>query len=82
MTADHGESLGEHGELTHGMFAYEATLRVPLIVARVDPRRAGGAGAASSSTRPSATSTSRRPCSRRSAPERDPALLGRVAARA
>ena len=35
VTADHGESLGEHGELTHGMFAYEATLRVPLIVSRV-----------------------------------------------
>ena len=37
VTADHGESLGEHGELTHGMFAYEATLHVPLIVARVEP---------------------------------------------
>lgn len=35
VTADHGESLGEHGELTHGMFAYESTLRVPLIVSRV-----------------------------------------------
>jgi arylsulfatase A-like enzyme/Tfp pilus assembly protein PilF len=44
LTADHGESLGEHGELTHGMFAYEATLHVPLIVAHVDPGRAGGAG--------------------------------------
>jgi len=32
-TADHGESLGEHGELTHGVFVYDATLRVPLIVA-------------------------------------------------
>ena len=32
ITADHGESLGEHGERTHGLFAYEATLRVPLIV--------------------------------------------------
>jgi arylsulfatase A-like enzyme/Flp pilus assembly protein TadD len=32
VTADHGESLGEHGELTHGLFAYEATLRVPLVV--------------------------------------------------
>jgi arylsulfatase A-like enzyme/Flp pilus assembly protein TadD len=32
LTADHGESLGEHGEATHGVFAYEATLRVPLIV--------------------------------------------------
>ena len=40
VTADHGESLGEHGEETHGMFAYEATLRVPLIVATVDPRNA------------------------------------------
>lgn len=38
VTADHGESLGEHGELTHGMFAYEPTIHVPLIVARVDPR--------------------------------------------
>ena len=33
VTSDHGESLGEHGEATHGLFAYEATLRVPLIVA-------------------------------------------------
>ena len=32
LTSDHGESLGEHGEATHGIFAYEATLRVPLIV--------------------------------------------------
>jgi arylsulfatase A-like enzyme/Tfp pilus assembly protein PilF len=31
--ADHGESLGDHGELTHGLFAYESTLHIPLIVA-------------------------------------------------
>lgn len=31
LTADHGESLGEHGERTHGIFLYNATLRVPLI---------------------------------------------------
>lgn len=37
VTADHGESLGEHGELTHGVFAYEGTLHVPLIVAEVVP---------------------------------------------
>ena len=42
VTADHGESLGEHGELTHGIFAYEATLRVPLIVAEIG----GGSSAA------------------------------------
>jgi arylsulfatase A-like enzyme/cytochrome c-type biogenesis protein CcmH/NrfG len=33
VTADHGESLGEHGELTHGVFVYDATLRVPWIAA-------------------------------------------------
>lgn len=32
VTADHGESLGEHGEATHGVFLYDATLRVPLIL--------------------------------------------------
>jgi arylsulfatase A-like enzyme/tetratricopeptide (TPR) repeat protein len=32
LTADHGESLGEHGEATHGIFGYESTLRVPLII--------------------------------------------------
>jgi len=32
FTADHGESLGEHGEATHGYFAYNATLWVPLII--------------------------------------------------
>ncbi len=30
--ADHGESLGEHGEDTHGLFVYDATVRVPLIL--------------------------------------------------
>ncbi len=32
LTGDHGESLGEHGEATHGILAYEATLRVPLVL--------------------------------------------------
>ncbi len=32
VTSDHGESLGEHGELTHGYFIYHSTTRVPLIV--------------------------------------------------
>ena len=32
VTSDHGEALGDHGELTHGLFAYEPTLRVPLVV--------------------------------------------------
>ncbi len=41
FTADHGESLGEHGELTHSYFVYNSTLWVPLIIAGpgVKPRR-------------------------------------------
>ena len=31
VTADHGESLDEHGEKTHGLFVYDATIRVPLV---------------------------------------------------
>ena len=38
VTSDHGEGLGDHGELTHGVFAYESVLRVPLIVSEIDPR--------------------------------------------
>jgi arylsulfatase A-like enzyme/Tfp pilus assembly protein PilF len=46
LTADHGEALGDHGEQTHGLFAYEATLRVPLVIAQVggtSAERSGGA---------------------------------------
>ena len=32
IAADHGESLGEHGERTHGVFVYDVTMRVPWIV--------------------------------------------------
>ncbi len=32
LTGDHGESLGEHGELSHTYFAYNSTLWVPLII--------------------------------------------------
>jgi choline-sulfatase len=44
VTADHGEGLGEHGEATHGVFAYETTLRVPLIVAQAGPFTSPGRG--------------------------------------
>jgi len=33
VAGDHGEGLGDHGERTHGMLAYDSTLRVPLVVA-------------------------------------------------
>jgi arylsulfatase A-like enzyme/Flp pilus assembly protein TadD len=44
VTGDHGEALGDHGELTHGLFAYEATLKVPLLLwcpGRVEAARSG-----------------------------------------
>jgi arylsulfatase A-like enzyme/Flp pilus assembly protein TadD len=41
VTADHGEALGEHGEDTHGVFLYDETIRVPLLV-----RPPGGASTA------------------------------------
>src|SRR5688572_14957766 len=33
VTADHGEGLGEHGEDTHALLLYDATVRVPLVLA-------------------------------------------------
>jgi arylsulfatase A-like enzyme/tetratricopeptide (TPR) repeat protein len=44
VTADHGEGLGDHGEVTHGTFAYESTLKVPLIFAQVGPGTDGSRG--------------------------------------
>jgi arylsulfatase A-like enzyme len=32
VTSDHGESLGEHGEDTHGFFVYDSTIRIPWIL--------------------------------------------------
>lgn len=32
VVGDHGEGLGEHGEETHGLFLYDSTLHVPMIV--------------------------------------------------
>jgi choline-sulfatase len=32
VTADHGESLGEHAEATHSYSVYDATQRIPLIM--------------------------------------------------
>jgi choline-sulfatase len=32
VVGDHGEGLGEHGEQTHGIFLYDSTTHVPLLV--------------------------------------------------
>ncbi|MGB7297475.1 MAG: sulfatase-like hydrolase/transferase [Candidatus Aminicenantales bacterium] len=41
LAADHGESLGEHDETTHGFFVYQAAIHVPLIVATPFPELRG-----------------------------------------
>ncbi len=33
IAGDHGESLGDHGEPTHGMLLYESAIRVPVVIA-------------------------------------------------
>ncbi len=55
VMGDHGESLGEHGEGTHGFFVYQATTHVPLLASRTP-------SAASTSCRPrwSSSGSSRR----------------------
>jgi arylsulfatase A-like enzyme/Flp pilus assembly protein TadD len=41
VAADHGESLGDHGELTHSIFLYDATIHVPLLL-KLPSNRFGG----------------------------------------
>jgi choline-sulfatase len=41
VVADHGESLGEHGEKTHGVFVYDATIHVPFVLQAPGRFRAG-----------------------------------------
>src|SRR6266550_5547415 len=41
VMADHGESLGAHGENTHGVFLYDETLHVPLLLKLPGNRGAG-----------------------------------------
>jgi len=43
VLGDHGESLGEHREATHGFFVYDATVQIPLLMAgpAIAPRKVG-----------------------------------------
>lgn len=41
VAGDHGEGLGEHGEDTHGIFLYDSTTHVPLILKLRNEREAG-----------------------------------------
>jgi choline-sulfatase len=42
VSGDHGEGLGEHGEDTHGLFLYDSTLHIPLLV-KMPVKAAGSA---------------------------------------
>jgi len=39
--SDHGEGLGDHGEMEHGLFLYRETIRVPLVIKLPGNLRAG-----------------------------------------
>jgi choline-sulfatase len=41
VVGDHGEGLGEHREATHGIFLYDSTTHVPLIMKVPNQRTAG-----------------------------------------
>jgi arylsulfatase A-like enzyme len=41
ITADHGEGLGEHNELTHGYYCYDSTTHIPLIISGAPGAKAG-----------------------------------------
>jgi len=41
LLSDHGEGLGDHGELEHGLFVYEETIHVPWIMKLAGERSAG-----------------------------------------
>jgi choline-sulfatase len=44
VTGDHGESLGEHGETSHGFFIYQSTQHVPMIIRAPHARRGSTIG--------------------------------------
>lgn len=54
ITSDHGEGLGDHGEMTHGLFVYQSTLEVPMVIAGpgVEPGRRSRALARSADLAP------------------------------
>lgn len=41
VMADHGEALGEHGEIAHGVFLYDETVHVPLLLKLPNGANAG-----------------------------------------
>jgi arylsulfatase A-like enzyme/Tfp pilus assembly protein PilF len=45
VAGDHGEGLDQHSEPAHGVFLYESTLHIPLIIRTPDPRYRGRVGA-------------------------------------
>lgn len=46
VTSDHGDALGDHDEVGHGVFVYRSTMQVPLLVKLPGNVRAGSSVAA------------------------------------
>jgi arylsulfatase A-like enzyme/Flp pilus assembly protein TadD len=64
IAADHGEAFGEHGERWHGMFLYDETIHVPLLLKLPGERFAGtrvAAGVALADVAPSLLQTASLP---------------------
>ncbi len=51
VVAGHGESLGAHGEVTHGIFLYDDTIHVPLLIKLTEGPSAAKPAAAPMTTR-------------------------------
>jgi choline-sulfatase len=60
VVADHGEGLGEHNEDTHGIFLYDSTLHVPLIVKQPRSSAASNASGASAAASDALSSSATR----------------------
>ena len=50
VVADHGESLGAHGEDAHGIFLYDETIHVPLLIKLAEGRPAAKPATTASSS--------------------------------
>jgi arylsulfatase A-like enzyme/Tfp pilus assembly protein PilF len=62
MMADHGEAFGEHGERSHGMFLYDETIHVPLLIKLPAARCSVPATDEATSPKGKRNTTSREPC--------------------
>ncbi len=79
LTGDHGEALGDHGEMTHGLFAYESTLHIPLIISELSADRVWFSAAAPNDSSGASAGPSRSAAREGWQPDRDPVVASQPA---